>query len=97
MFTEIKSSNKLPLFVSETIQTGYTEIYYRGEIKDFITLFVRLKGKDFQYQVSSKYLQNILEGLKSVKMLVIKDLDLNVVEHIKFKNILLSENKSFTN
>ena len=80
----------LPVFEAfDSIALGYTDIYYKGKLKKHIPLFVRLKGKDYLFSVESRYLEDIEGGLMSVKHQVINKLDLNNIDHIKFKNFLL--------
>tara|TARA_Y100001956_G_C4090371_1_gene172667 strand:+ start:654 stop:935 length:282 start_codon:yes stop_codon:yes gene_type:complete len=82
--------NLLPVFKAfDSIVLGYTEIYYKSKLKQNIPLFVRLKGKDHLFSVENCYLEDIEGGLMSVKHQVINKLDLNNIDHIKFKNFLL--------
>jgi len=70
---------------------GFSEIFYKGKIRDFITFWILLKGREHTFKVANNHLNDPDGAIKSIRHKVIDELDMNYLPHIRFKSRLLKQ------
>jgi hypothetical protein len=73
------------------LDCGFANIFYCGQIREYIDFWVKLKEEEYVFKVHSKFLNNKLEAIISVSDLIIEKLDMNYGPHILLKQSILNK------